>query len=345
MMDILSLTYEELEEYIVSLNEPKYRVGQIFSALHSGKKIDEISNISKLLKEKLKSNYGDTNLEIFSHKESNKTVKFLYKLHDDNIIEGVLMDYNHGKTLCVSTQVGCNMHCAFCASGIDGLIRNLSAGEILAQVIVVNKFLEGNIKNRKITNIVLMGSGEPLDNYNNVVQFLKNINKPNGINISYRNISLSTCGLAPKIYKLADEGIGVNLSLSLHASNDLLRKQLMPVANAYTISEVLDACKYYFEKTGRRFAFEYALVSGENDSLKDADKLVALLRGLPCLVNLIPLNYVKEKNLIGTGERQVKAFLDRLLANKINATKRRTMGTDISGACGQLRRQVLEEDE
>ena len=341
-MDILSLTYEELEEYIVSLNEPKYRVGQIFSALHSGKKIDEISNISKLLKEKLKSNYGDTNLEIFSHKESNKTVKFLYKLHDDNIIEGVLMDYNHGKTLCVSTQVGCNMHCAFCASGIDGLIRNLSAGEILAQVIVVNKFLEGNIKNRKITNIVLMGSGEPLDNYNNVVQFLKNINNPNGINISYRNISLSTCGLAPKIYKLADEGIGVNLSLSLHASNDLLRKQLMPVANAYTISEVLDACKYYFEKTGRRFIIEYIMIDKINSNLQNAKELVKLLKGFVCHVNLISVNPIKEKSFFPPSKKQLYEFEKYLNNNGISATIRRTLGDEIDGACGQLRRKTLQ---
>lgn len=340
-MDILSLSYNELVEYMTKLGQQKYRAGQIFSAIQSGKKIKDITTISKDLKEKLYENFTDTNLEIFSSKHTNKTTKFLYKLCDNNIIEGVLMEYNHGKTLCVSTQVGCNMHCAFCASGIDGLIRNLSAGEILAQVIEVNKFLGGDIKNRQITNIVLMGSGEPLDNYDNVIKFLHNVNDENGINISIRNISLSTCGLVKKIYDLADENLGVNLSLSLHASNDTIRKQLMPVANAYSIKEVLNACKYYFDKTGRRFIIEYIMIDKINSSLTHAKELVNLLKGLTCHVNLIKVNPIKEKAFFPPSKKQIYEFEHYLNANGVSATVRRTLGDDIDGACGQLRRKFL----
>lgn len=341
---LLDYDKNEIKEYVNVLGEPAFRAEQLFDALLQAKNLEEISNLSSSFKDKIAKDYPHFCIlkKLIS---VDGTTKYIFKFDDGEIVEGVLMKYKYGNTLCVSTQVGCRMGCAFCASGMGGLKRNLSAGEILEQVLLVNRDQGGDVKNRKVTNIVLMGMGEPLDNYDNVTKFIKLVSSSEGINISQRNITLSTCGLVSKIYKLADDGFCVNLTISLHATDDEKRKKIMPIANTYTIGEIIKACKYYFEKTGRRFAFEYALVSGENDSLKDADKLVALLRGLPCLVNLIPLNYVKEKNLIGTGERQVKAFLDRLLANKINATKRRTMGADISGACGQLRRQVLEEDE
>ena len=340
-MDILSSSYSEILDFITKIGQPKYRAGQIFSAIQSGKKISDITTIPKDLKNILYDNFTDTNLEIFSSKQAGKTIKFLYKLYDNNIIEGVLMEYNHGKTLCVSTQVGCNMHCAFCASGIDGLIRNLSAGEILAQVIEVNKFLGGDIKNRQITNIVLMGSGEPLDNYENVIKFLHNVNDINGINISMRNISLSTCGLANKIYALADENLGVNLSLSLHASNDAIRKQLMPVANAYSIKDVLSACKYYFEKTGRRFIIEYIMIDRINCSISNAKELVNLLKCLTCHVNLIKVNPIKEKSFFPPNKKQLYEFKKYLNGHGVSATIRRTLGDEIDGACGQLRRKIL----
>ena len=340
-MDILSLSYSEILDFITKIGQPKYRTGQIFSAIQSGKKISDITTIPKDLKNILYDNFTDINLEIFSSKQAGKTIKFLYKLYDNNIIEGVLMEYNHGKTLCVSTQVGCNMHCAFCASGIDGLIRNLSAGEIIGQVIEVNKFLGSDIKNRQITNIVLMGSGEPLDNYENVIKFLHNVNDINGINISMRNISLSTCGLANKIYALADENLGVNLSLSLHASNDAIRKQLMPVANAYSIKDVLSACKYYFEKTGRRFIIEYIMIDRINCSITNAKELVNLLKGLTCHVNLIKVNPIKEKSFFPPNKKQLYEFEKYLNDHGVSATIRRTLGDEIDGACGQLRRKFL----
>lgn len=344
-MDTLSLKYSDWEEIFVSHGEPKYRVGQVFSELHNGKKLSDITTLPKTLRQELAMEIEDTGLEIYKSIESHGTVKYLYKLSDNNIIEGVLMDYKHGKSLCVSTQVGCRMGCAFCASGLDGLIRNLTAGEILAQVIKVNESLGGNIKDRKITNLVLMGSGEPLDNYDNVTAFLRNVTDPHGINISQRNISLSSCGLAQNIRRLADDGFSVNLSLSLHASTDESRKSIMKVAQAYTIKEVLDACKYYFDKTGRRFIIEYTMIKGVNDSFQDADRLAKLLKGLTCHVNVINLNPVAERDLKPSPKHNVYAFVDKLTSLGISASVRRTLGDDIDGACGQLRRKVLKGNE
>lgn len=339
---LLDFNKSEIKEYVTALGEPAFRAGQLFDALLQAKNIDEISNLSSSFKDKIANDYPSFCIlkKLISQ---DGTTKYIFKFLDGEIVEGVLMKYKYGNTLCVSTQVGCRMGCAFCASGMNGLKRNLSAGEILQQVLCVNRDQGGNIKNRKVTNIVLMGMGEPLDNYDNVTKFLKLVSSNEGINISQRNITLSTCGIVPKIYQLADEGFTVNLTISLHATNDENRQKIMPVAKSYSIEQILKACKYYFEKTGRRFGFEYALVAGQNDSIKDADNLASLLKGLPCMVNLIPLNYVKGKNLSGANEKQTKAFLDRLLCHNINATKRRTMGADISGACGQLRRKVLEE--
>ena len=262
---ILDFSLSEMEEYTKELGEPKFRGKQLFEACYLAKTLDEISNLPKSFKEKIEKDYP--RYEVVAHlKSKDETEKVAIKFPDGSIVESVLLKYKYGYTVCVSTQVGCRMGCKFCASTLNGLKRNLSAGEILAQVLFFNKALGGTIKDRKITNIVLMGCGEPLDNYDNVTKFLKLVSAPEGINISQRNISLSTCGLVPNIYRLADDGFSVTLTISLHAPTDELRKTIMPIANAYSIKEILSACDYYFEKTGRRIAFEYSLISGTNDT-------------------------------------------------------------------------------
>lgn len=343
MIDILSLSPAELKEVVLDAGEPSYRAGQLFSALANGKNVDEITNIPGKFKTYLKERYITTPLEIIESKVSKEdgTTKYLYKLSDGNIIEGVLMSYKHGNTLCVSTQVGCRMGCAFCASGLDGLVRHLSSGEILAQVVTVNRLLGGDIKNRKITNLVLMGSGEPLDNYDNTIKFLDLVNDKDGINISFRNISLSTCGIAPKIKALADSGYHVNLSLSLHASNDEIRHKIMPISRAYTMDEVLDSLRYYFKKTGRRIIIEYTLIKGVNDKKEHAEELAKRLKGIMCLVNVIKLNPVKEKDFVAPTRKETYDFAELLTSFKQEATVRRTMGDDIDGACGQLRKNYI----
>jgi 23S rRNA (adenine2503-C2)-methyltransferase len=269
------------------------------------------------------------------------TRKFLFAMKDGQCVEGVLMRYHYGTTLCISTQVGCKMGCRFCASTLDGCVRSLTAAEMLGQVQCANRALDGE----RVHNIVLMGSGEPMDNYDNVVRFLRLVSHPDGLNVGLRHISVSTCGLVPKMRAFADEGLPVTLSLSLHAPNDMIRRQLMPIAQRYTISETLDACRYYIEKTGRRVVFEYALIDGVNASAACAQELSDILRGMQCHVNLIPLNTVKERNLYGVTEEQVKAFLAVLEKRHISATRRREMGDDIEGACGQLRKKVLREEQ
>ena len=341
-MMLLDYSKDELIEYIVKLGYPKFRGSQLFDALMQGKKLDEITNLPKDLLQKVKDEYP--NFEIFRCLESKDgTKKYVYKLNDGQIIEGVFMKYKYGNTLCVSTQVGCRMGCKFCASGLHGLIRNLSAGEILEQIIIVNRDNGGDLKHRQVTNVVLMGSGEPLDNYENVTKFFKLVNSEDGINISQRNISLSTCGIVPNIYKLADDGYSITLTISLHASNDEIRRKTMPIANKYSIFEILDACKYYFDKTGRRIIFEYTLVAGVNDSIKCAEELSKILKGFSCHVNVIPLNYVKERNLKGSPVTLAHKFAEILIEKGLSATVRRTLGADIGGACGQLRNQILEE--
>ncbi len=346
MTDILSLTLDEITDIMNSLNQPKYRAEQLFYALHLGKDLNSI-NVPSVVKDYLKQNYITENiLQIIQQKVSHDgTTKFIYKLSDNNVIEGVLMQYKHGKTLCVSTQVGCRMGCKFCASGMDGLVRNLTSGEILAQIIYVNKYLGGDIKSRQITNLVLMGSGEPLDNYDNTTKFLRLVNHPKGINISERNISISSCGLVDKIKQLADDGFEVNLCLSLHASNDTVRNQIMPISLRYKIEDVISACKYYFKKTGRRFIIEYTMIHGINDSLTHAKELVSLLKGLVCHINVINLNEVKEKPYKTCPKGDVYKFVDYLNSNGASATTRRTMGDDIDGACGQLRRNFIKNNK
>ncbi len=336
---ILDLSFQELSQYVKNLNEPAFRAKQLYEGLMLGKSLDEISNLPKSFKEKIEKDYPK--YEVVAHLVSkDETQKVALKFEDGSIIESVLLKYKYGYTVCVSTQVGCRMGCKFCASTLNGLKRNLSAGEILTQVLFFNHLLGATLKERKVTNIVLMGCGEPLDNYDNVTKFLRLVSAEEGLNISQRNISLSTCGIVPNIYKLADDGFNVTLTISLHAPNDELRKTIMPIANAYKIEEILKACDYYFDKTGRRIAFEYSLISGVNDTDEMVDQLGHLLKGRPCIVNLIPLNSVKEKHLIGATRKRGYVIVGKLEKFGITATVRRTMGEDIEGACGQLRNRV-----
>ena len=344
-MNILyDLSLSELENEIIKRGYPKYRAKQIYSNLVKGKAISEMTDVPEKLKGELLEDYADAPLKIIKKLVSKDgTIKYLFALSDGNVIEGVLMSYKYGNTLCVSTQVGCRMGCKFCASTLGGLIRNLSAGEILSQVLFVNRDNGGDLKNRKVTNVVLMGSGEPLDNYDNVIKFFELVSADTGINISQRNISLSTCGLVDKIKEMANLNLQITLTISLHAPNDEMRKEIMPIANKYSIKELIDAVKYYFDKTKRRIVFEYSLISGKNDSFQCADELSRMLKGLVCHVNLIPLNEVKERGMIGTNRKKAYAFADRLNQNGISATVRRTMGADIEGACGQLRAKILKK--
>lgn len=343
-IQLLGLNYQELEQFVINeLGESKFRARQISEWLNRGVDIDGMTNLSAKLREKMKGIAIANPVRIMESFKSkiDETEKFLYALPDDNLIEGVVMRYHHGDTLCVSTQVGCRMGCAFCASTLEGRVRNLTAGEILGQVAAVNAHIRRQDPERRVHNIVLMGSGEPLDNYDNVVKFLRLVNDPNGLNISIRNISLSTCGLIRKMYDFANEGLPVTLSLSLHAPNDEIRRKIMPVANAHPYGEVLAACKNYIEKTGRRVIFEYALIKNLNCDAHHAEELARRLKGMRCHVNLIPLNDVKERNLHAPSKQEVQSFLKRLELKKISATVRREMGADIEGACGQLRRKVL----
>ena len=342
---LLDLSQEKLKEILIEMGEKPFRAGQIFKSLHAGLSFDEMTDLSKPLRARLSQTYTDIPARIIkSIKSVDGTEKFLFAFADGNVIEGVLMRYKYGNTLCVSSQIGCRMNCAFCASGLEGLIRNLSAGEILAEVIAVNKYLGGGLgEKRKITNIVMMGSGEPLDNYDNVVEFLRLVSVKDGLNISARNISLSTSGLVPKMYDLAKENLPVNLTVSLHSPIDEERAKIMPVAKKYSIAQILSACENYFKITGRRYIFEYVLINGNNDTKRHADALISLLKGKPCHINLIRLNEVKEKDLKTVTDKEAYRFLGLLEKGGLSATLRRRMGDDIDGACGQLRRRYLDE--
>ena len=331
---------------IADMGEKSFRAKQVYNDMHLGLAISEMTNLPKSLRERLIEEYVDKPCEIIKELVSaDGTRKYLFKLWDGNVIEGVVMRYKYGNTMCVSTQVGCRMGCAFCASTIGGLVRNLTAGEILSEILVTNRKLGGDKKNRQITNVVLMGSGEPLDNYENVVEFLRLVSDEDGINVSPRNISLSTCGLVPRMYDLAKEGLDINLTVSLHSPFDEKRSQIMPVAKTYKISEILAACDNYFNISGRRYYFEYSLIAGENDTDECADRLVKILKGRPCHVNLIRLNSVKEKSLSATSDAAAQAFMKKLNDKGLSATLRRRMGADIDGACGQLRRRFIEEGD
>ncbi|MBO4939775.1 MAG: 23S rRNA (adenine(2503)-C(2))-methyltransferase RlmN [Clostridia bacterium] len=348
---IQDLSYNQIEELVLGLGEKKFRAKQLFEGLMQGKTITGITSLSKAFKERLLEEYEDEPIkikEIFHSADG--TEKYLFEYADGNLVEGVLMKYKYGYTQCVSTQVGCRMGCKFCASTLNGLIRNLTSGEILSQILLVNALHKKDVvgqgkESRAVTNVVLMGSGEPLDNYDEVLAFLRNVTAEGGVCISARNISLSTCGLVPKMYALANEGIPLNLTVSLHATDDESRARTMPVAKAYKIEEILKACEYYFQKTGRRYYFEYTLIEGENCDEEHAKALVTLLKGKPCHVNLIRLNEVKERDLKSVGDKNAYRFLGWLEKGGLSATLRRQIGVDIGGACGQLRASYLEEKD
>lgn len=340
---LLSQSKESLESEFKNLGLPKFRVQQILDACYQGKKTTEITNISKKDLELISANYILEPINMISKQESKDgTIKFGLKLFDGNIIEAVLMNYKYGNTVCVSTQVGCRMGCKFCASTIGGLVRNLESGEMIGQIVFINNFLGGDYVNRKVTNIVLMGCGEPLDNYDNVTDFIRKINDEKYINISQRNISLSTCGLVKNIYRLADDGFNVNLTISLHAGDDDTRKELMNVAKAFSIKEVIEASDYYYEKTHRRVYYEYTLCKGVNDSFESADRLIKLLKGKVCHINVINLNAVKERNLQSAEGNYAYKFCEYLVKGGLSATVRRSLGQDIDGACGQLRKRLMD---
>ena len=337
--DILSLSLEELIIALDALREKKFRAEQIFSWLHVKKvtEFEEMTNISLELRTKLSENFYIKRLNIAKRLESctDNTIKYLYELDDGNHIETVLMEYKHGNSICISTQVGCKMGCAFCASTLNGCVRSLSSGEMLSEVLLANRYLG---EKGRVGHIVLMGSGEPLDNYDNVIKFLELLSSPKGRNMSLRHVSLSTCGVVPKIRELAKLRTGLTLSVSLHAADDKSRSEIMPVNNTWQISELIGACRDYIRDTGRRISFEYAVISGVNDSSEDARRLAALLRGINCHINLIPVNKIKERSY--TADRQcVAVFAKRLTDLGMNVTVRRTLGADINAACGQLRRE------
>ncbi len=334
-------SYDEMKLYAKVKNLPLFRGEQIFDAISAGKTLDEITNIPKALKEQIEEDYPRYKIEeVFESKDGTK--KYIISYPDGNIVESVLMKYKYGYTVCLSTQVGCRMGCKFCASTLNGLARNLSAGEILGQALLINRELGGSKKNRMITNIVLMGSGEPLDNFENVCKFIDLVTSQRGLNVSQRNISLSTCGLVDKIDELAKKNYNITLTISLHSTTDERRKEIMPIANKFSIKEIIGACKRYYDKTGRRIYFEYTLIKGVNDSEQDILRLSNMLKGFNCHVNIIPLNSVKERNLIGSSRLEAYKFAEKLNEKKISATVRRTMGEDIEGACGQLRNKILK---
>ncbi|MBE6856703.1 MAG: 23S rRNA (adenine(2503)-C(2))-methyltransferase RlmN [Ruminococcus sp.] len=337
-IDILSLNLEELEEKLAEIGEKKFRAKQIFKWLHERRvfDFDEMTDISVQLRCKLKEEFCANRLFIQKKLESSidNTVKYLYRLSDGNFVETVLMEYNYGHSICVSTQVGCKMGCRFCASAIAGFVRNLEPSEILMQIYETEK--NAGVR---VSGVVLMGIGEPLDNYSNVIRFLELLSHKDGNNLSLRHVSLSTCGIVPKIYELSELRLGLTLSVSLHSADNDRRSEIMPVNRTYNIPLLIKACRDYIDKTGRRITFEYAVIDGVNSSDADADRLSALLRGINCHVNLIPVNKVKERNY-STARRGVENFANQLKKRGINATVRRTLGSDIEAACGQLRRDA-----
>lgn len=341
MININNLELKELEDFIESLNEKKFHSKQIFKWLHREGVIsfDDMTDISKTLREKLKKTTDITNLEILKvQKSKDGTCKFLIKLSDQNAIESVLMKYNYGNTLCVSTQVGCKMGCKFCASTQNGWQRDLTPAEIEGQIITIQKYT-----NEKISNIVYMGIGEPLDNFCNVVKSVKLINTPEGLGIGARHISLSTSGIVPNIYKLADLGLQATLSVSLHAVTDKERKKIMPIANKYTIKDLIEACNYYIIHTGRRISFEFALIKDINDNEQTAKGLAKLLRGMLVHVNLIPVNEIKDGKYKKSNKKDIERFMNILNSSGIVTTVRRELGKDIDAACGQLRQKYLDK--
>lgn len=343
MVDLLSLTKEELYQFIEGLGEKSFRGKQIFQWLHRGvKSIDEMTNLSKALREQLKERASINQIKIETKLVSkiDGTTKYLFLLEDRNIIEGVVMSYKHGLTACISSQVGCSMGCTFCASTKGGLVRNLTAGEMLGQILTMEADL-----GKRISNIVMMGSGEPLHNFKQMTKFLRIVNDEDGLNIGNRHITVSTCGLVPEIRALADLQIPINLAISLHAPTDELRKKMMPVAQRYSIYDIIESCQYYLKKNNRRITFEYALIQGLNDGEEDARILAYELKGLLCHVNLIPVNQVDETPYKKSHRDRIKTFEGILKRAGIETTLRREMGADIQAACGQLRNRYLESKQ
>lgn len=340
-VDIKSMNLEELTGFMAELGEKPFRAKQIYQWIH-GKQIenwDEMTNISKALREKLASAAYLTCLrkEEVQISKLDGTRKYLFALEDGNVIESVLMRYKHGNSVCISSQVGCRMGCRFCASTLDGLVRGLAPSEMLDQIYKIGRDI-----GERISNVVVMGTGEPLDNFDNLLKFIELLTDENGLNISQRNLTVSTCGIVPRMRELADRELAITLALSLHASNQQKRLELMPVANKYEIHEVVDACKYYFSRTGRRVTFEYSLVGGVNDTNRDAEELAALIHGMNCHVNLIPVNPIKERNYVQSNQEVIAAFKAKLEKRGIPVTVRREMGRDIDGACGQLRKRYID---
>ena len=336
--DIKSMTQEELRAFLVSLGEKPFRTAQIYQWMHEklASSFDDMTNLSKALRQKLQDACEYVSLEKVRVQISqiDGTRKYLFRLADGNVIESVLMRYKHGNSVCISSQVGCRMGCRFCASTIGGLVRNLTASEMLEQIYATSR-----ITGERISHVVVMGTGEPLDNYENLIRFLRLLIDENGYNLSARNITVSSCGIVPRIYDLAKEDIPITFALSLHAPTDEERKELMPVAHQYTLAETLDACREYFRQTGRRVTFEYSLVKGKNDTEEQARKLAKLLAGMNCHVNLIPINPVEEREYERSDSDSVEKFKSTLAKYHINATIRKSMGSDIDAACGQLRRK------
>lgn len=341
MKDIKSLYLEELEQELAAMGQKAFRAKQVYQWLHEKlvTDFDEMTNLPKDLREKLKGQFVLTALKPVDVKTSqiDGTRKYLFALADGNIIESVWMQYHHGNSVCISSQVGCRMGCRFCASTLDGLERNLTAAEMLDQVYRIQA-----LTGERVSNIVIMGSGEPMDNYDNFVRFVRMVSEEHGLHISQRNITVSTCGIVPGIKRLAEENLQITLALSLHAPNDEVRKTLMPIAKSYGLADILAACREYYEKTGRRLTFEYSLVSGVNDNLDEARALASLLKGMHGHVNLIPVNPIKERDYVQSDQKAIQAFKNYLEKNGINVTIRREMGRDIGGACGQLRKSYLE---
>ena len=348
--DLLSLELHELEAFMAELGEPKYRAKQLFTGMHRGVAPDALTNISKATKAKLAevAFYSLPTVERKLVSALDGTVKYLVRLADGNCVESVIMRYEHGITICISSQVGCRMGCRFCASTIDGKVRDLVPSELLGQILAATLDL-----GERISNIVMMGIGEPLDNYDNVIKFLRLVGHPDGLNIGYRHISLSTCGIVPKIRSLAKEAFPITLSISLHAADDETRSAIMPVNNKWNVVELLDACREYYDVTGRRISFEYTLISGKNDSEEAARRLGKVLNqklrpersGMPIHVNLIPVNEVKERDFVRSDKKAVALFAATLEKQGIRATVRRKLGSDINASCGQLRRETASNPQ
>ncbi len=343
-LDIKSQDLPELKKTVEGLSEKPFRAKQIYEWLHKkqAESFEEMTNLSVSLREKLERNCQILSLKVLEVQTSklDGTQKYLFALPDGNVVESVLMKYHHGNSVCISSQVGCKMGCRFCASAIGGWTRNLLPSEMLDQVYKIQK-----LSKERVSNVVVMGTGEPLDNYDNLLRFIRMLSDEKGLHISQRNITVSTCGIVPRMYDLAGEDLQITLAISLHASNQKKRERLMPIARKYSMDELMKACRNYFEKTGRRLTFEYSLVGGENDSQEDAEELAHLIKGLNCHINLIPVNPIKERSYVQSDKKVIANFQNKLEKYQINVTIRREMGRDIDGACGQLRKSYIDKKE